>query len=54
MELTANSAGEHVIFAGGTGILPFYDLLDFLLKKTIFDIMKKKGGKYKNFKLFLI
>jgi len=26
----------HYIFAGGTGILPFMDLLDYLLKKALF------------------
>lgn len=36
MELNKNSSGLHYIFCGGTGILPFLDLLDYLLKKAIF------------------
>ena len=36
MELTATLGGTVYLFAGGTGILPFLDLLDYLLKKAIF------------------
>jgi hypothetical protein len=28
-----------VIIAGGTGLLPFLDLMDFLLKKTIIGMV---------------
>lgn len=30
---------------GGTGLLPFLDLLDFILKKSVYDIVKAKAGK---------
>lgn len=33
MEIRPNFSGECVIVAAGTGILPFIDLLDLLLKK---------------------
>ncbi|KRX10636.1 Tubby C-terminal-like domain [Pseudocohnilembus persalinus] len=37
--------GQYVIFAGGTGIFPFLDLLDFLLRKSIYMIAEKQKGK---------
>ncbi|CAD8193618.1 unnamed protein product [Paramecium octaurelia] len=37
--------GKIVIICGGTGILPFLDLLDFLLQSTIYEIVEKKYGK---------
>lgn len=33
-----------MIFCGGTGILPFLDLLDFLLKKSINQVLKTTLG----------
>ena len=36
MELSAQLGGTIYLFAGGTGILPYLDLLDYLLKKAIF------------------
>jgi NAD(P)H-flavin reductase len=35
--LTKEESGVFVIVAGGTGLFPFLDLLDFLLRKTIYD-----------------
>ena len=40
LELKEDSDGTHVIFCIGTGILPFLDLLDFLLKKAVYIVMK--------------
>ena len=31
-----------MIFAGGTGILPFLDLIDYLYKKALFTVLKDK------------
>ena len=39
MELNKNSNGNHIIFCGGTGILPFIDLFDFLLRKSIYHVL---------------
>lgn len=44
LELTGLSNGTHVIFCGGTGILPFVDLLDYLLKKCIYHVLLNKFG----------
>lgn len=46
LELNENSNGLFVIFAGGTGIFPFVDLLDYMLKKSIFMILKKIFSDY--------
>lgn len=45
MGLTKNSNGNHIIFCGGTGIFPFLDLLDYLLKKSIYQILSSTIGK---------
>lgn len=45
MELTSNCDGNNLIFAGGTGIYPFLDFLDFLLKKCIFLVLEKGFSK---------
>ena len=45
MELNKNSNGNHIIFCGGTGILPFVDLLDYLLKKSIYKALLTMFGK---------
>lgn len=45
MELTPESNGNHLIFCGGTGIYPFLDLLDFLLKKSIYSALCKNFSK---------
>ncbi|CAD8113101.1 unnamed protein product [Paramecium sonneborni] len=37
--------GKIVIICGGTGILPFLDLLDFLLQSVIYQIVEKRLGK---------
>jgi hypothetical protein len=34
----------YVIIAGGTGINPFLDLLDFLMKKIIFKVAQQRFG----------
>jgi NAD(P)H-flavin reductase len=36
MEIKPNFSGECVMIAAGTGILPFIDLLDLLLKKQLY------------------
>lgn len=41
LELSKYSSGSYYIFAGGTGILPFMDLLEYLLKKAIFTPNKE-------------
>jgi hypothetical protein len=38
--LTDEFTGRTVIISLGTGILPFLDLFDFLLKKTIYQVFK--------------
>lgn len=35
MMLNNEMKGDIIIFAGGTGILPFLDFFDFLLKKLM-------------------
>lgn len=40
MKLTPESSGVYAIFAAGTGILPFLDFFDFLLKKSVFEASK--------------
>jgi predicted ferric reductase len=44
LEISDKEKGKFVIMAAGTGILPFLDLLDFLLKKAISLSLKKKGA----------
>jgi NAD(P)H-flavin reductase len=41
--LNPESEGLHIAFVGGTGILPFLDLFDYLLKKAIITVAKGKG-----------
>ncbi|CAD8192215.1 unnamed protein product [Paramecium pentaurelia] len=43
--LSLPNKGKIVIICGGTGILPFLDLLDFLLQSIIYQIVEKKYGK---------
>lgn len=45
LEIKESSNGTFVIFAGGTGILPFVDLFDYLLKKSIYAVLVKKYKK---------
>jgi NAD(P)H-flavin reductase len=49
LELKATSQGTHVIFAGGTGILPFLDLFDYLLRKSVNKIILQNFGEEKAF-----
>jgi len=44
LELTEASKGTHFIFAAGTGILPFLDLFNFMLMKTMRELLKKHGN----------
>ena len=37
-------SGHHIIFCAGTGILPFLDLFDVVLRKLIFDILEERIG----------
>lgn len=41
--LTNDFNGRSVIITLGTGILPFLDLFDFLLKKAIYQVFKNEG-----------
>jgi NAD(P)H-flavin reductase len=41
LELKPDSQGLHVAFVGGTGILPFFDLLDYLLQKAVYMVFKQ-------------
>ncbi|CAD8092049.1 unnamed protein product [Paramecium sonneborni] len=43
LELDDNSAGVHYVFCQGTGVLPFLDLCDYLLRKSLFSIMYQDG-----------
>ena len=45
MDLNKKSKGNHIIVCGGTGILPFIDLLDFLLRKSIYHVLSTTMGK---------
>ncbi len=45
LQLTKRSNGIHYIFARNTGILPFLDLFDYMLKKVIFHLTEKKFGE---------
>jgi len=45
LELTKYAKGQHLIFACGTGILPFLDLFDFMLRKVIDEILTETEGK---------
>jgi len=42
LELGNNPKGTRVILCAGTGILPFLDLLNYLLMKTMYNELKKK------------
>ncbi|KAL4471634.1 hypothetical protein ABPG74_008527 [Tetrahymena malaccensis] len=44
IEIDENSDGEHIIFAAGTGVLPFLDLFDYLLKKLLYTILLERFG----------
>ena len=43
--LNKEDSGSFVIVAGGTGLFPFLDLLDFLLRKCIYDLLVEKKGR---------
>lgn len=43
IEIPANFNGHVLLIGAGTGILPFLDLLEFLLKKAIYSICKREG-----------
>lgn len=45
LELNSNSDGIHMVFCQGTGILPFLDLIDYLLKRTLYNILYDQRGK---------
>ena len=42
MELPLKASGRYILLATGTGILPFLDLLNYFMMKTILDVMKDK------------
>jgi len=44
LELSTDSKGIHYIFAMGTGVLPFIDLLNFILFKSMYLALKQKHG----------
>jgi hypothetical protein len=39
LELNETSNGTHYVICNGTGVLPFLDLFDFLLKKAFYTII---------------
>ena len=41
IEIPENFKGHVVLIGGGTGILPFLDLLEFILKKAIYSICRR-------------
>lgn len=41
IEIPQQFSGQVIMIAGGTGILPFLDLLEFLLKKAIYEVCKQ-------------
>lgn len=43
LEIHPNFSGHAILVAGGTGILPFLDLLEFLLKKVVYEKCKLDG-----------
>jgi NAD(P)H-flavin reductase len=43
MELCLSLGGTVYLFAGGTGLLPYLDFLDYLLKKAIFAVCSKNN-----------
>ena len=45
LQLRSELEGSLVLFAGGTGIFPFLDLLDFILKKSIYLAVKQMRGE---------
>ncbi len=51
MQLNSQSKGSYVLIAGGTGVFPYLDLLDFLLKKSIYEALVKlnKASEAKSF-----
>ena len=49
MELNPANGGTVYLFAGGTGILPFLDFLDYLLKKAIFTVANQKSKSLNRF-----
>lgn len=42
--LSKIDGGDIVLIAGGTGLFPFLDLLDFLLRKTLFELIRESKG----------
>ena len=48
MELNTSLGGTIYLFAGGTGILPYLDFLDYLLKKAIFTVCSRKNIEITN------
>lgn len=44
LELNEHSNGIHYIFCNGTGILPFLDLFDYLLKKALYTTLYDRCG----------
>jgi len=42
LELLGRPKGKHIILACGTGLLPFLDLLNYILMKSMYDIVKEK------------
>jgi len=38
-------SGHFVIICGGTGLLPFLDLLDYFLKYTVYEALRNTSGE---------
>lgn len=45
IQLTGADSGNIVLFAGGTGLFPFLDLLDFMLKKALVTALVRVRGE---------
>jgi NAD(P)H-flavin reductase len=44
LKIKNDYSGHLVLFAGGTGIFPFLDLLDFIFKKTVYTVVRNCYG----------
>jgi len=45
LELKGNTKGTIYIICAGTGVIPFLDLLHFMLLKTMYKVLLEKTGK---------
>lgn len=45
LQLNSNARGLHLVVCAGTGIIPFLDLLNFLLLRNFFTILSNVRGQ---------